>query len=196
MLNIFFMYNVNGRFFCRCSLSSWGNYRLFLFFWEFLLLMSVKICLLIFLHWLIWSIIFLLQPDGGLYRLLFKYWTDLCVSLDLKWISHRQHIYESRVFIYSGTLCLLIGTFSSSTFKVIIDNACTYCQIVASCLFFCSSFSPFLLLLFSSLVIWWLSLVLDFDSFLPTPYCVCVCVCVCVYIYCRFLFCGCHEVHI
>jgi len=144
--------------------------------------MSVKICQIIFLHWLIWSIIFLLQPDGGLYRLLFKYWTGLCVSLDLKWISHRQHIYESCVFIYSGTLCLLIGIFSSSTFKVIIDNACTYCQIVASCLFFCSSFSPFLLLLFSSLVIWWQSLVLDFDSFLPTPCRVCVCVCVCVHV--------------
>ena len=46
---------------------------------------------------------------------------SVCVSLDLKCVSCRQHIYGSCFFIHSATLCLLIVSFSPFTFKVIID---------------------------------------------------------------------------
>lgn len=47
---------------------------------------------------------------------------NLCVSLLLKWVSYRQHRDGSCFLIHSTTLCLLIGEFSSFTFKVIIDR--------------------------------------------------------------------------
>ena len=46
---------------------------------------------------------------------------SLYVSLGLKWISCRPHIFRSCFCIHSASLCLLFGTFSLFTFKVIID---------------------------------------------------------------------------
>ena len=46
---------------------------------------------------------------------------SLYVSLVLKWVSCRQHMYGSCFCIHSASLCLLIGTFNPFTFKVVID---------------------------------------------------------------------------
>ena len=45
---------------------------------------------------------------------------SLYVSLGLKWVSCRQHIYGSCFCIHSASLCLLVGTLNPFTFKVII----------------------------------------------------------------------------
>ena len=46
---------------------------------------------------------------------------SLYMSLGLKWVSCRQHIYRSCSCIHSASLCLLVGAFNPFTFKVIID---------------------------------------------------------------------------
>ena len=46
---------------------------------------------------------------------------SLDVSLGLKWVCCRQHIYGSCFWIRSASLCLLVGVFILFTFKVIID---------------------------------------------------------------------------
>ena len=46
----------------------------------------------------------------------------LYVSLVLRWVSCRQHIYGSCFCIHSARLCLLVGAFNPFTFKVIIDK--------------------------------------------------------------------------
>ena len=46
---------------------------------------------------------------------------SLYVSLALKWVSCRQHIYGSSFFIHSACLCLLVEAFNPFTLKVIID---------------------------------------------------------------------------
>ena len=46
---------------------------------------------------------------------------SLYVSLGLKLVSCRQHVYRSCFCIRSGSLCLLVGTFNPFTFKIIID---------------------------------------------------------------------------
>ena len=43
------------------------------------------------------------------------------VSLGLKWVSCRQHVYGSCFCMHSATLCFLFGAFNPFTFKVIID---------------------------------------------------------------------------
>ena len=50
---------------------------------------------------------------------------SLYVSLGLKHVSCRQHICGSCFCIHSASLCLLVGTFNTFTFKVIID-VCSY----------------------------------------------------------------------
>ena len=92
------------------------------------------------------------------------------VSLDLKWVSRRQHVYGSCFCIHSATLCILIGTFTPFIFKVIIDMYVLIAILFIVSGHFCSTFLLFLPLL-SSLVIWWLSLVLCLDS---SVFCVCV----------------------
>ena len=47
---------------------------------------------------------------------------NLYVSFALRWVSYRQRIVGSCLFIQSATLCLLNGAFSPLTFKVIIDK--------------------------------------------------------------------------
>ena len=46
---------------------------------------------------------------------------SLCVSLGLKWVSCRQHIYGSCFCIHSASLCLLVRAVNPFTFKVIFD---------------------------------------------------------------------------
>ena len=47
---------------------------------------------------------------------------NLCVSFLLRWVSYREYIVGSCFFMKCATLCLLIGTFSPLTFKVIIHR--------------------------------------------------------------------------
>ena len=47
---------------------------------------------------------------------------SLYVSLDLKWVSCRQHIYGSCFWIHSASLFLLVGAFNPFTFNVIMDK--------------------------------------------------------------------------
>ena len=42
------------------------------------------------------------------------------VSLGLKWVSCRQHLYRSCFCIHSASLCLLVEAFNQFTFKIII----------------------------------------------------------------------------
>ena len=46
---------------------------------------------------------------------------SLFVSLGLKWVSCKQHIYGSYFCFHSVSLYLLVGAFNPFTFKVIID---------------------------------------------------------------------------
>ena len=46
---------------------------------------------------------------------------SLYVSLGLKWVSCRQHIYGSCFCIHSASLCCLVGAFNPFMFKVIIN---------------------------------------------------------------------------
>ena len=66
---------------------------------------------------------------------------SLYVSLGLKWVSCRQHIYGSCFCIHSANLCLLVGAFNPFTFKVIIDiyNSVAISLIVLG--YSCRSFS-------------------------------------------------------
>ena len=43
------------------------------------------------------------------------------MSLGLKWVSCRQHVYGSCFCMHSASLCFLFGAFNPFTFKVIID---------------------------------------------------------------------------
>ena len=45
----------------------------------------------------------------------------LCVSLDLKWVSCRQHVYGSCFCIQSAILCLLVGAFRQFKIKIITE---------------------------------------------------------------------------
>ena len=92
---------------------------------------------------------------------------SLHVSLDLKCVSYRQHIYWSYFCISLALLCLLIGVLSLFTLKVITDIHVLYCHFV-NCLgvVFVVLFCSFLLLLLSYIVIWWVSSVLCLHSFL------------------------------
>ena len=89
---------------------------------------------------------------------------SLYVSLRLKWVSCKQYIYGSCFCFHSAILCLLVGAWNPITFNVIMDK---YVLITNSRLFWIiilGLFSSFLLL-FSSLMICWLSSVLCLDSF-------------------------------
>ena len=44
------------------------------------------------------------------------------MSLVLRWVSCRQHIYGSCFCIHPANLCLLVGAFNPFTLKVIIDK--------------------------------------------------------------------------
>ena len=55
---------------------------------------------------------------------------SLYVSLGLKWVSCRQHIYGSCFCIHPASLCLLVGAFNPFTFKVITDIYNSYCHFL------------------------------------------------------------------
>ena len=61
---------------------------------------------------------------------------SLYVSLGLKWVSCRQHIYGSCFFIHLVSLCLLVGSFNPFPFKVIISM---YVPIIIFVIVLCSS---------------------------------------------------------
>ena len=66
---------------------------------------------------------------------------SLYVSLGLKWVSCRQHIYRSLFYIHSASLCLLVGAFDPFTFKVIIDIYVPIAIFLTVWGWFCRSFS-------------------------------------------------------
>ena len=87
---------------------------------------------------------------------------NLYVSLEVRWVSWRQHIYGSCFCIHLASLCLLVGAFHPLTFNVIIDMyVLITILLVALNLFLLLFFLP----LFSPLVVWWLSLVLYLSWF-------------------------------
>ena len=64
---------------------------------------------------------------------------SLYVSLDLKWVSYRQHIYGSCFCIHSVSLGLLIGRFTPFTFKVIINMyVLQFSSVAQSCPTLCN----------------------------------------------------------
>ena len=122
---------------------------------------------------------------------------SLLVSLDLKWVSYRQHMYGSCFCIHSATLCLLIEVFSSFTFKIIVDRH----VLIAILLFwgcFCSSFLflsssvlfPCYLMTIFSIMFGVLSFccVGMYHKFLVCGYCE---VCMCIYMYANTHMCVC-----
>ena len=67
------------------------------------------------------------------------------MSLHLKWISSKQHIYGSCFCIHSATLCLLIAAFSPFTCKVIGRNVLIAVVLIIWGLFLLFFFVPFFL---------------------------------------------------
>ena len=65
---------------------------------------------------------------------------SLYVSLDLKWVSCRQHTYGS-FCVHSASLCPLIAAFNPFTFKVIIDIYVPIAIFLVVGVGFCRSFS-------------------------------------------------------
>ena len=66
---------------------------------------------------------------------------SLCVSLDLKWVSCRQYVDGSCIFIHSATLCLLIRAFKLLTLKWYLLPFCSLFSwffVVLHCSFFFS----------------------------------------------------------
>ena len=66
---------------------------------------------------------------------------SLYVSLGLKWVSCRQHIYGSCFCIHSACLCLLVGSFNLFTFKVIIYLYDSLALLLIVWVWFCRSSS-------------------------------------------------------
>ena len=65
---------------------------------------------------------------------------NLYVSLCLKWVSCRQHIYGSCFCIHSASLWLLVGAFNPFTFKAIIDICAPIAIFLIVWDWFCRSF--------------------------------------------------------
>ena len=137
-----------------------------------------------------WSLCGVLLSCNGLYFKVYFVWYDysyssfllicicmeylfpspyfVCMSLDLKWVSCRQHVYRSSFCIHLASLCLQIGAFNPFTFKVIIN---IYVLIAILLLDFCRSFVPFFLVLCSCDLM--TIFVLCLDSFF---FIVCICI--------------------
>ena len=93
---------------------------------------------------------------------------SLYVSLGLKCVSCRQHIYGSCFCINSARLCFWVGAFNPFTFKVIID---IYVFIVVFLIvwgWFCRSFSSLVYLDYIGIFniycifVWWYWILLTF----------------------------------
>ena len=66
---------------------------------------------------------------------------SLHVSLGLKWVSCRQHIYGSCFSIHSANVFLLVGAFNPFTFKVSMDTYVPVAIFLVVWGCFCRSFS-------------------------------------------------------
>ena len=64
----------------------------------------------------------------------------LYMSLGLKWVSCRQHMYGSCFCVHSASLRLLVGAFNPFTFKIIIDIHVHIAIFIIVWGWFCSSF--------------------------------------------------------
>ena len=93
---------------------------------------------------------------------------SLYVSLGLKWVSYRQHMYGSCFCIYLASLCLLVGAFNPFTFKVIIDIYVPIAIFLIVWGWLCRSFPSLLFLAYispSNIVVnlvWWHWILLTF----------------------------------
>ena len=77
---------------------------------------------------------------------------SMFVSLDLRWVSCRQHIHRTWFYIHSASLCLLIGALILFMDKVIVSmHALITILLIVLDLFFVSLFFP----LSSSFVLVW-----------------------------------------
>lgn len=91
----------------------------------------------------------------------------LCVLLNIKWVSCRQHIAVSCFIVCSITLFLLIEEFSPFMYKIIIDR-----KGLTFVILFCSSFVPLLLSsfglcwIFCSDILWFLYFFIIFCMYL------------------------------
>lgn len=106
-----------------------------------------------------------------------------CVFKKPKWVSHGRHR-DGYFFFHSAILCLLMGKFSSFTFKVIIDRYgfhLPFLILFSDCFVICLSLALF--------VIWWFLVVLGLDSFFFFLSCF-------LKTYYRFLLCGYHDTYI
>ena len=66
------------------------------------------------------------------------------MSLGLRWVSCRQHIYRFCFTIHLASLCLLVGAFNSFTLNVITDK---YGSVTIYLLFGVCFYKPFLFFL-------------------------------------------------
>ena len=147
---------------CCIFLLDWPLYHYVMFFLSFVTVFILKSILsdisiatpAFFLFPFAWNIFF--------HHLTFS----LCVSLDLKWVSCRQHVDGSCSF-HSATLCILIGAFSALTFKVIIDMY----VLIAFCLLF---FIVFVILLCSFLLLFPCGLMIFFMVMFGFLYFLCI----------------------
>ena len=108
---------------------------------------------------------------------------SLYVSLGLKWVSCKQHIYRCCFCIHSAILCLLVGAFNPFTFKVIIDM---YVPIAIFLIFLVCSCRSFFFLY--SLFLFSFGLMTIFSVLFGLCFLFCVC------IYYSFWVCCSHEV--
>ena len=126
-----------------------------------LALYNVLICLLLWPLFYVWYMY--CYPSFFLHFLWIKclfhpFTFSLCVSFVLRWVSCRQHIYGSCFLIQSAMQSLLIGTFRTFIFKVIIDR-----YIFIAILFFITIFLSFFYL-FSTKVPLTFLVILSFDG--------------------------------
>ena len=87
-------------------------------YWSFAIALVFKAIFVSYNYW---------YPSCFLFLLAWNIFTHpftsrLCVSLNLLWVSCRQHMHESGFLPHSATLCLLPGTFNPFMLKVIIDR--------------------------------------------------------------------------
>ena len=102
---------------------------------------------------------------------------NLYVSFALGCVSYRQHIVGSCFSIQSATLCLLIGSFSPLTCKVIIDKVVFIAILnLVFQLILCFAFLPFLrgrdwmisfYFMFASLLLVFVNVFFGFELWLP-----------------------------
>ena len=113
------------------------NSKAIFFFFFFFFFSEIRIATSAFLWFpFAWNIFFRLFTFG------------LYMSLGLKWVSCRQHMYGSSFCIQSASLCLFVGVYNPFTFKVIIDIYIYIFLLTFLSLFWVCLCKPFLSLVF------------------------------------------------